>query len=230
MINRHYAFSIVAFTLIRFLKSHSLSMLPFVSVSISFPRLFSFPMEIRCNFQPGPVYFIECVLHVFVVFIFSALVYEMLYKKVFKLPDIEYSVETMLHCSDINEPSKYEYENGDDYPTHIVFEDGRKFELDRPGKLFSKITTCNQCQIFNSNLNFISLNDAENTQCILKEKDRCHFHNKNFEECIKHNPRRYEKNTLSDKFNSCVRQLFFDGEFVLDFVNEKKQGNVCQSE
>lgn len=66
--------------------------------------------------------------------LFSALVYEMLYKKVFKLPDIEYSVETMLHCSDTNEPSKYEYENGDDYPTHIVFEDGRKFELDRPGK------------------------------------------------------------------------------------------------
>lgn len=67
------------------------------------------------------------------VFFFVALVYEMLYKKVFKLPDIEYSVETMLH-SDMIEPSKYEYENDDNYPTHIVFEDGRKFELDRPGK------------------------------------------------------------------------------------------------
>lgn len=58
----------------------------------------------------------------------------MLYKKVFKLPDIEYSVETMLH-SDINhEPSSHEYANGDEYATHIVFEDGRKFQLDRPGK------------------------------------------------------------------------------------------------
>lgn len=66
--------------------------------------------------------------------IFLAVVYEMLYKKVFKLPDIEYSVETMLH-SDINhEPSSHEYANGDEYATHIVFEDGRKFQLDRPGK------------------------------------------------------------------------------------------------
>lgn len=62
-----------------------------------------------------------------------AIVYETLYKNVFKLPDIEYSVETMLH-SDINhEPSSHEYENGDEYATHIVFEDGRKFQLDRPG-------------------------------------------------------------------------------------------------
>lgn len=69
---------------------------------------------------------------------FLAVVYEMLYKKVFKLPDIEYSVETMLH-SDINhEPSSHEYANGDEYATHIVFEDGRKFQLDRPGKRFNK--------------------------------------------------------------------------------------------
>lgn len=51
---------------------------------------------------------------------------------------------------------------------------------------------------------------TENTHCILKEKDRCHFHNKDFKECI--NSRGYEKATLSDKFNSCVRQLLFDGE------------------
>lgn len=63
----------------------------------------------------------------------------MLYKKVFKLPDIEYSVETMLY-SDINpEENKHEYENDDDYATHIVFKDGRKFELDRPGKKWKKI-------------------------------------------------------------------------------------------
>lgn len=49
------------------------------------------------------------------------------------MPDIEYSVETMLH-SDINhEPSKHEYANEDQYATHIIFDDGRKFELDRPG-------------------------------------------------------------------------------------------------
>lgn len=59
----------------------------------------------------------------------------MLYKKVFKLPDIEYSVETMLYSHIDHEPSSHEYENGDAYATHIVFQDGRKFQLDRPGKL-----------------------------------------------------------------------------------------------
>lgn len=64
----------------------------------------------------------------------TALVYEMLYKKVFKLPDIEYSVETMLYSDIEYEPCKHEYENDDSYATHIIFDDGRKFELDRPGK------------------------------------------------------------------------------------------------
>lgn len=69
-----------------------------------------------------------------------AIVYETLYKNVFKLPDIEYSVETMLH-SDINhEPSSHEYGNGDEYATHIVFEDGRKFQLDRPGNQTAALT------------------------------------------------------------------------------------------
>lgn len=65
--------------------------------------------------------------------LFTAIVYETLYKKVFKLPDVEYAAEIMLH-SDINhEPSRHEYELGDEFASHIVFEDGRKFELDRPG-------------------------------------------------------------------------------------------------
>lgn len=65
--------------------------------------------------------------------LFTAIVYETLYKKVFKLPDVEYAAETMLH-SDINhEPNRHEYELGDEFASHIVFEDGRKFELDRPG-------------------------------------------------------------------------------------------------
>lgn len=64
-----------------------------------------------------------------------AIVYEMLYKKVYKLPDIEYSVETMLHNDIKHEPSSHEYESGDAYATHIVFQDGRKFQLDRPGIL-----------------------------------------------------------------------------------------------
>lgn len=75
----------------------------------------------------------------------------MLYKKVFKLPDIEYSVETMLH-SDINHvPSKHEYENDDNYATHIVFDDGRKFALDRPGKIVGRLTMTIQKKSMDSN-------------------------------------------------------------------------------
>ncbi|XP_031628547.1 protein ovarian tumor locus-like [Contarinia nasturtii] len=112
----------------------------------------------------------------------QSIVYEILYKRVFRLPDIEYSVETMLHSDIIHEPSSHEYEN-DEYATHIIFEDGRQFQLDRP----------------------------ENTLCILNDPKQCHFHNKNFEELMKYHSKRYEKSNLSDKFCSCVRQLLFDG-------------------
>lgn len=75
--------------------------------------------------------------------IYTAIVYETLYKDVFKLPDIEYSVEMMLHSiNDLENntmlaQSEFEYENDDNYASHIVFKDGRKFELDRPGKNFN---------------------------------------------------------------------------------------------
>lgn len=134
----------------------------------------------------------------------TALVYEMLYKKVYKLPDIEYSVETMLH-SDINhEPSFHEYGHGDEYATHIVFQDGRMFELDRPGIFY-----CVSMKIydyFNQSYFFL-----ENTRCILRNPDLCHFHNENFEEDMHKDTNRYEKSVLPDKYCSCVRQLLFDG-------------------
>lgn len=68
-----------------------------------------------------------------------AIAYETLYKNVFKLPDIEYSVEMMLHSTNdletdtILAQSEFEYENDDDFATHIKFKDGRRFQLDRPG-------------------------------------------------------------------------------------------------
>lgn len=78
-----------------------------------------------------------------VVFLFnSAIAYETLYKDVFKLPDIEYSVEMMLHSTNdletnaILSQSEFEYENDDNFATHISFKDGRRFQLDRPGKWF----------------------------------------------------------------------------------------------
>lgn len=69
--------------------------------------------------------------------IFIAICYEILYKNVFKLPDIEYSVEMMLHNSNENDGNNAYalYKNGNDkYASHIVLQDGRKFRLDGPGK------------------------------------------------------------------------------------------------
>lgn len=75
------------------------------------------------------------------IFNISAIVYETLYKNVYKLCDIEYSVEMMLHGVNEKDGITYsvfaraEYANNDDYASHIVFDDGRKFELDRPGNI-----------------------------------------------------------------------------------------------
>lgn len=84
---------------------------------------------------------------------FAAIVYETLYKNVFKLPDIEYTVEIMLHATDDLESkfvsNEIEYANDDEYATHIVFEDGRKFQLDRPGKQKEYKFLCPNIQYLN---------------------------------------------------------------------------------
>lgn len=52
----------------------------------------------------------------------------MLYKNVFKLPDVEYSVEAMLHgITDGYSTEEYGH-------NHIVLDDGRAFQLDEPGE------------------------------------------------------------------------------------------------
>lgn len=62
----------------------------------------------------------------------------MLYSKVFKLPDVTYAVERMLHDPADGGilPIKTFYEDGDDYPVEIVSYDGRSFLLDKPGNLY----------------------------------------------------------------------------------------------
>lgn len=58
-----------------------------------------------------------------------------MYGKVFKLPDVAYSVERMLH-----NPVGYEIgyqeikSENDDYYDRICLDDGRYFDLDRPCK------------------------------------------------------------------------------------------------
>lgn len=68
----------------------------------------------------------------------SAIVYELLYKNVFKLPDVEYSVETMLHnAGDPELSGAYTLHDtsNDHYASHIVLGDGQKFQLDKPGEI-----------------------------------------------------------------------------------------------
>lgn len=61
--------------------------------------------------------------------------YEILYKNVFKLPDVEYSVETMLHG--VTDGYTTESYGKDSCVNHIVLDDGRKFQLDEPGNDFA---------------------------------------------------------------------------------------------
>ena len=80
---------------------------------------------------------------------------------------------------------------------------------------FSSIDRVNYAFIsidfFLSDIFFEILFIIENTLCILNDPLRCHFHNKNFEEHVKRDAKRFETSILSDKFCSCVRQLLFDG-------------------
>ncbi|XP_055844906.1 protein ovarian tumor locus isoform X2 [Episyrphus balteatus] len=133
------------------------------------------------------------------VAICQSICYEILYKDLFKLPDVTFAVEQMLHSSSL-ETSSYTTEcNEDGYCTKIIIEDGRSFEFDLP----------------------------ENTLCILENHRLCHFHNPNFprfsedlqrelkETKKEDNEHKFLSKTvdslLTDKYISCVRQLLLEG-------------------
>lgn len=130
---------------------------------------------------------------------FLAICYEILYGDLFKLPDISFAVEQMLHNATFDNVT-YEVEANDDgYCTRLVMSDGRTFQLDRP----------------------------ENTNCILENYKLCHFHYDEFPTFSNDLQRQLrlshdlEKNTsllritsalLPDKHISCVRQLLLAGK------------------
>ncbi|XP_055909119.1 protein ovarian tumor locus isoform X2 [Eupeodes corollae] len=133
------------------------------------------------------------------VAICQSVCYEILYKDLFKLPDVTFAVEQMLHSNSL-ETSSYSTEcNEDGYCTKIIIEDGRSFDFDLP----------------------------ENTCCILENYRLCHFHNPNFlrfsEELQRElketkkddNKHKFLSKTvdslLPDKYISCVRQLLLEG-------------------
>lgn len=142
----------------------------------------------------------------------QALVYEILYVKVFKLPDVMYSVERMLHDPEGRSMRIVERKEttGDMIEDRIVTSEGRQFIL----------------------------NTAEETECVLDNYRLCHFHNKeNFASIVDiYRNKRTDKETkeirsirtnntkgplskdlilvnpmLCDKKISCVRQLLKEG-------------------
>lgn len=73
---------------------------------------------------------------------------------------------------------------------------------------------------YNKSLRFFY---AENTDCILENPLLCHFHNEDFEAMTKrlntgdstdfYNAQKILSASLSDKYNSCVRQLLNNGKY-----------------
>ncbi|XP_073833892.1 ovarian tumor isoform X2 [Musca autumnalis] len=127
----------------------------------------------------------------------QSIVYEILYKDLFKLPDVAFAVEQMLHGPNFENMEYTTKTNEDGYATRLYLSDGREFELDLP----------------------------HNTDCILENYKLCHFHYTNFPRFSDDLQRELkgahhednEKNTLliqrtaesflPNKYMSCVRQL-----------------------
>lgn len=119
----------------------------------------------------------------------------------FKLPDVTFAVEQMLHGPNFDSMEYRTETNEEGYSTRICLSDGRSFELDLP----------------------------HNTNCILENYKLCHFHYINFpryaddlqRELKIANCEDHEKNSmliqrtaesfLPNKYVSCVRQLLQEG-------------------
>ncbi|XP_043063501.1 protein ovarian tumor locus isoform X2 [Drosophila ficusphila] len=134
----------------------------------------------------------------------QSIAFKLLYQKLFKLPDVSFAVEVMLHphCFDWNKFDVQFDEKG--YMTRIQCSDGRVFNLDLP----------------------------ENTNCILENFMLCNFHSANGNQSInsrkggrrdskQHEDRKpggsngHEPNEqlpmCPKRLESCVRQLLDDG-------------------
>ncbi|XP_013108445.2 uncharacterized protein LOC106087820 isoform X1 [Stomoxys calcitrans] len=127
----------------------------------------------------------------------QSICYEILYKDLFKLPDVAFAVEQMLHGPNFENMEYTTTTNEEGYATRLYLNDGREFELDLP----------------------------QNTNCILENFKLCHFHYTNFPRFSDDLQRGLkeahhednEKNTLliqrtaesflPKKYMSCVRQL-----------------------
>ncbi|XP_059613720.1 protein ovarian tumor locus-like [Phlebotomus argentipes] len=127
----------------------------------------------------------------------QALVYEVLYRKVFKLPDINYAVERMLHdhagmnTSIVEDPSRMQCGDYRDYG------DIRQFYFD----------------------------PADATNCVLNNRDLCHFHNPKFDEFVAMVKRELE---LEKKERKNQQEIVPSSRTLSSMLPQKDISCVCQ--
>ncbi|XP_039447995.1 protein ovarian tumor locus-like [Culex pipiens pallens] len=122
----------------------------------------------------------------------QALVYEILYVEVFKLPDVMYSVERMLHDPDGQALSAGKAWDKTDHTLvdRVVSPEGRQFVFDI----------------------------ADNTECVLDNYLLCHFHNKdNFDTIVDTYRNKRSENDLKETHN--VKTNGTKGSLTRDLIN-----------
>ncbi|XP_055370968.1 protein ovarian tumor locus-like [Condylostylus longicornis] len=163
----------------------------------------------------------------------QSIVYELLYKHVFKLPDITYAVERMLHATSFEE---IDSTSEGLYCRKIFLKDGRTFELDMPENTDCILNNYELCHFHNPNfpglaqmlqneVNKFDPSYASETKIIsppeywspYETQPPCFYPN-NHENVISDNDL-FDGNShlkqldslLPEKYVSCVRQLLYEG-------------------
>uniref|UniRef100_A0A182MG28 OTU domain-containing protein n=1 Tax=Anopheles culicifacies TaxID=139723 RepID=A0A182MG28_9DIPT len=126
----------------------------------------------------------------------QSIVYQLLYKDVLGLPDVEYAVERMLHDPD----DKYiQYEKDADGTTIAITPDGLQMQLSKPGNTQCALMYSHLCHFHNQD-NFDSIHEFF---CLYGSDAGCRVYIGEYcqDRTSKPNP------LLTDANSSCVRQL-----------------------
>lgn len=130
----------------------------------------------------------------------QALVYEVLYLNVFKIPDVMFSVERMLHDPLGESIHLISDENA-------ISDDGREFKLDRSSNTFCILENYKLCHFHNRD--FDLFRETIQTNCEQNENDN-------------HRLSRLSQSLLPLKEISCVRQLLNLGITPFPYIKLQK--------
>jgi len=137
---------------------------------------------------------------------FPAIAFKLLYQKLFKLPDVSFAVEIMLHPHSFNW-ERFDVEFDDKgYMVRIQCADGRNFALDLPESTNCILENFMLC-------NFHSTNGNQVNNC----RKGCRREIKNQEDRKQTGTNGHEPNDqlpmCPNRLESCVRQLLDDGQY-----------------